>query len=321
MKKFGLLIGLLLFVFAKPVLASGVNFGVYPPITQIKASVPSVVESKITISNQSQTPQDLKIILRSFKASNENNGQVELLPSDSPPGGDSALFEKIEFLDNDNPVKKVHLEALESKSLNMKIVLDKSSVAGDYYFSVIFMAEGEAPDGTGSKLLSGIATNVLLAVGENIAPKVEIAGFTTPFFREKGPVALTLLISNKGKRFTRASGEVVITNMFGQNVGKLTLLPQNILANSNRYMKDKEQAKIKELSKALLDLKVKNEVIFWPETFLLGLYTAKATINLTDADTIRTSVTFIAIPVIWVSVFSIIILIALGITLKVMKKI
>ena len=109
--------------------------------------------------------------------------------------------------------------------------------------------------------------------------------------------------------------------MFGQNVGKLDLLPQNILANSNRYMKDKEQAKIKDLSKTLLDLKVKNEVIFWPETFLLGFYTAKATINLTDTDTIRTSVTFVAIPVIWVSVFSIIILVALGIALKVMKKI
>lgn len=324
MKK--LLLFTLLFLLASkvPTFASEASFEVYPPITEISAGIPSAVETKITISNQKETPQDLNIILRSFQGTSNNSGGIELLPEDTPPGADPLLFEKIEFFDGESPVRKFHLNSFETKSLKMKIRLDETSQTGDYYFSVIFMAEGQAPDkGSGSRVNLGIGTNVLLTIGKADSAKGEIKSFTTSFFKEKGPVAFTLLVSNSSRNFIKPKGEVIINNIFGQTVGKLELIPQNILAGTSRYMKDKKQIEPKEaLQKQLNSLKLKNEVVLWPETFLLGIYKAKVTLKMSEnGPTITADQTFLALPVLWVAGFSLVVLLILGIGLRVMKKI
>lgn len=300
------------------------SLGVFPPIIEVSALPPASIETQIKLTNKSELPQNIKIILKPFKSSPINNGQVEYLPDDSPPGPDPLLFEKIEFFDGDNPVKKIQLSPIEEKTIKMKIELDDSSQNGDYYFSAIFISEGESPDNTsGSKLTSGVATNILLTIGSTIPAKGTIDEFSTSFFKEKGPVALTLLVKNKSGNYIKPQGYITITNMFGHTVGRLELLPQNILAGSSRYLKAKNQIGSQDsLKNILTQQNTKNDFVIWPETFILGLYTAKATILLSESGpTITRSTTFVSLPLLWVSIFSIISLVGIGIALKVVKKV
>lgn len=319
-----LILGLMLFKSGSVQAEDKLSIGVFPPIIEISANTPAVIETQIKLTNNNESSQDIKIILKPFKASSTNNGQLEYLPDDAPAGPDPLLFEKIEIFEGNNPIRKIHLNPVEEKTITMKITLDETSQNGDYYFSLIFMSEGEAPDdGTGSKITSGIATNVLMTIGSPITAKGTIKAFTTSFFKEKGPVALTLLIENQSGNYIKPTGEITITNMFGQVVGRLELLPQNILAGSSRYFKDTHQVESSDqLDRLLPQMKLENDSVIWPETFILGLYTAKASVRLADGGpSIIKSTTFVSLPILWVGVFSLAALVVIGVALRVTKKI
>lgn len=74
--------------------------------------------------------------------------------------------------------------------------------------------------------------------------------------------------------------------MFGQTIGKVDLLPVNILKNSQRIIPDPKET-------SFTDPKAS-----WDEKFLLGFYTARVTIGLSEEGPIyNKTVSFLAIPI------------------------
>lgn len=281
--------------------AAGLSLGVSPPILQIEAMPPASVKAPVTIQNLGEETVDLKILLKPFTAGETENGEVSYIQDgQSLPGANPLIFENMQIFDGDHSVNSVSLAPTQSKTLTFHIGVPKDEPFSDYYFSITFLSQNITNNNTNfSEGQAGISTNVLLSVGPKGKAKGEIEEFSSPLFLEKGPVPFTLRVKNTGGHFFAPTGSILIKNVFGQTVGKVDLLPVNILAGSIRAIPDSLQA-----PNATLSANTKYKMLntryphaFWPEGFLLGPYTAALTMALSSEGPILTqTVNFVAIP-------------------------
>lgn len=313
---------LLIFVFtAKQAQAAGVSLGVFPPILQIQATPPTDVKSKIMIQNLGSDPVDLKIGLKPFTASDKENGEVTYLSDYSL--ADPFIFEKMQMLDGDTSIDSITLAPGQKKELTLEIALPRNEILGDYYFSIIFMsADTLTANSNTSGATAGVATNVLLSVGPKGPTQGEIEEFSAPLFKTRGPVPFTIRIRNTSDHFITTKGNIVIKNMFGQSVGKVDLLPVNILSQTVRSIPDSLQSPGANPPASLKSyfLNLKSPAAVWPETFLFGPYTATLTIALSDQGPLfRRTINFYAFPAETLFGILIIILIIMAIVIRVRK--
>jgi len=307
------------------------SLGINPPIIEIEATPPTHAQANITLYNLNSVPHDLRIELRSFKFSDKKNGEIEYLEGNAIQGPDALIFQKIVIFEEDqniygaqNAPKTFKIGPNEIKKLRLVVNIEDGAPIGDYYFSVIFISnDNNSIQSSGSTAPSGIATNVILSVGEKGEPNGEITSFKSPFFFDQGPVPFTLLLSNKSDHFVVPRGKIDIKNIFGKTVGEINILPQYILSNSSRFMLNTDQASPSSaLQDTLGKLKPKTNILVWNEKYLFGLYTAKVTVALSETGPILTSSSaFIAFPISYVVAFAFIVLIMAGIYLRVKKKI
>lgn len=238
--------------------ASALSLGIFPPILQITAMPPANIKAAIIVKNFGEETVDLDILFKPF-ADNQN----------------SSIFNQIQVFDDNNPLKSITLAPKQEKKLTLVIDIPKNEKESEYYFSIVFISKAIKNNNTNySQILGGVATNVLLSIGSKDGPQGEIREFSSVGFLQKGPVAFTVSLKNKGKHFITPRGDILIKNMFGQTVGNVDLLASNVLAGTVRSQKE-----------------------FWDESFILGPYTAILTISLSEKGPIlNQTVHFIGLP-------------------------
>lgn len=323
--KFKLILSLLFFllslVFVPGVQAQGVSLGVFPPIIQIQATPPTDVRTKIQIENLGQDSVDLKIGLKPFSASDKENGLVTYINDYAL--ADPFIFDKMQMLDGETSIDSLTLAPGQKKELTLEIALPQGEPLGDYYFSVIFISENQPLTNSNiSQATAGIASNVLLSIGPKGPTQGNIEEFSAPLLVTKGPLPFTVRVKNTGDHFITTKGNIVIKNVFGQTVGKVDLLPVNILSLSVRSIPDSLQsptanppASFKTYLSSLDSIKA-----VWPETFLFGPYTATLTIALSDQGPLfRRTINFYAFPLETLFAILVLILIIAVIVIRVRK--
>ena len=172
----------------------------------------------------------------------------------------------------------------QEKKLFIKIDVPENEKESDYYFSIQFISKPTVvkDDLNYSQILGGVATNVLLSVGSKEKTQGIIEEFSSPVFLQKGTVPFTLSVKNTGHHFITPKGNIIIKNVFGQIVGKVDLLPVNILAESTR---------------TIPSLYSNSNKAVWNENFILGLYRATLNIALSDQGPVfSNTVSFFALP-------------------------
>jgi len=312
-----------LFLTPRPVSAQSVDIGIYPPIIQIEAKPPATARANFFIQNNSDNPLDLDIVLKPFTSSDMENGQVSF--STDQNFADPDILQRVQILDAGSPVTAVYLGPKEKKDLSMQIEIPGNEPLSDYYFSVLFVSKtADFSNVNLSQVSAAIATNVLLSIGPKGPTEGFIQEFSTPFFVNNGPIPFTIRIKNTSSHFITAKGEILIKNIFGQTIGKVTLVPSNILANTSRRFTDDLQIPGKETDfekiKAVV-LTNKYPVAVWPEKYLFGLYTATLTVSLSDqGPTFSRQIHFFAFPLEALISLLIIIFIISFIILRIKKK-
>ena len=243
--KIYLLFAIFYLLYAPSSYATSIKLGVYPPIIQIEALPPAKVESTFTVYNLSGENIDLKISLKPFTASNQENGDVEFISNEQFLKDDPFIFQKIKIIDpevNKN-IDYLTLGPKQKKDLTLVVDIPKDQTLSDYYFSMVFTSINNlSSEANQSTSIGAIAINVLLSVGSKDIAKGNIEEFSTPSFVESGPVPFTIRVRNKGSHFITPRGEILIKNLFGQTVGRVDLLPVNILAQTIRSIPDFQQS-------------------------------------------------------------------------------
>jgi hypothetical protein len=295
-------------LFTPSAFAESISLGIYPPIIQIDAAPPAEVSSDIVIQNQGEESIILKIDIKPFKPKGTENGELSFLFDNDEFGADPQMIERIKVYDEDNEINSVTLSPKQEKKLNLKISIPKGQTPSDYYFSIIFISENTfSSDLNLSQAAAGVAINVLLSVGPKEKPKGEIIEYSAPFFLQKGPVPFKVRLRNESDFFITPKGAIIIKNMFGQTIGRIDLLPVNILAHSTRVIPSTEN--LKELTAN------------WNENFILGPYTATLIIALSEEGPLfKRDIYFIGFPIEVIIGIVIVIIIIVFITKRLRKK-
>ena len=318
---FGILILLVFLSIAKTnIQAQEQSLSIFPPVIEVQTTPPSSPTTPIIIQNNAENDLQLKIELIPFKTNNIT-GEIRLVPNDISKGFYPYYRDRIQFLVDGKKADTIILAPLESKQIELNINLAKGDPPGDYYYSIVFINQQEGPSGSSvSQMPAGIATNLLLSIGPKDQSSGSISQFKTSSFKTNGPVEFELKVHNSSKHLINPTGTIQIQNLFGQNVGAVKILPQYILAGSDRFMLDDNQSS-PEAQLASQQLNSTPKVI-WPEKFLLGWYEAKATILLEeDGRKYTQSLYFFAFPLYLFFPLVTILFIVLSIYLKVKKKI
>lgn len=314
----------LCFMFAPPAHAQSVDLGIYPPLFQIQTSPPANIKVPFSIQNFANAGIDLTISLKPFTAAPEENGTISFL-NDLNAYPDPSLLQRIQIFDNDNSIQTINLAPQQKKDLQLVIDIPKNEVKGEYYISLTFTSNSQNAAGNSSQATAGIASNILLSVGPLGETKGYIEDFSTLPFIFKGPVPFTVRLKNTSDHYITPKGDIVITNMFGQNVGKINLLPVNILSGTTRRIPDKLQSnpdsKDYQTVKSIVD-KNQYPVAVWPDKFLVGPYTATLTLALSDSGPLyKKSIFFFAFPLEYLLAILVIIMIIVFIAFRVKQKI
>lgn len=304
-----LLFGLIYYFFfqnVNTITAQSTSLRVTPSILELRAVAPTLIRAPLIIENLSDKPTRASIEFKKFKSAGTNDGQIEF----TTDGSD--FLKNVAIINANTPTTNLRLGPKQKKELILQIMLDENTSISDHYFSTIFTSIQDNIDinqtsqglHSYSKINLGIGMNVLLSIEKaatnDIAdsePEIIISEFDTPKFINKGPVYFTVKLQNKTSRYIKSKGHIYIENMFGQLIGKITLPHQNILSDSSRYIGSSDQSGL--------------IYVVWPESFVLGPYTARLEIENADNDIqISKTINFLAIPtkLIFTITFSIILL-------------
>jgi len=302
---------------ASSVFAQEINIGVYPPIFQANTTPPAQVSAPLDLYNLSDSPLSIDIIIKPFTAAASEDGETSY-SFDNPT--QSFIGRNVRILDEDKAVTSLDLTAKETRKLKLSINVPKDQSHSDYYFSIIFESKDQSAIGANiSRAVGGVATNVLLSVGPKGPTMGNIKEFSVPFFVQKGPVPFTLKVENQSDHYITPTGEILITNLFGQTIGKVDLLPVNILSGTIRAIPDLQSYKDSlSSSNSIFDMKT----AFWNEKFLLGPYSAKVTVSLSDSGPVfQRKIYFFAFPLLYLLGIIVVIVIIFIIWGKIRKKV
>lgn len=295
--------------------AADVSLGIYPPIIQVNTIPPADVQSPLSIINQGDSEINVRIELRPFVSSDQEDGQITYVTPKEANFADPLILDRVKIYDGDTPVDNFSLAPGQKKDLTLRISVPKDSPQTDYYFSIVFLSSPNNNQGvTSSQSLTGIASNVLLSVGQGQVSG-NIQEFSAPFLVEGAPVPFTVRIKNTSNHFITPRGEVVISNIFGQKVGKIDLLQTNVLAQSVRNIPSSEFI---DESKNLPD----QIAAYWTDNFALGPYKATLNIALSDQGPLFSqTIFFLALPYKLIAGLIISVLLLSYVILKVKSKV
>lgn len=280
---------------SSPAFAENLSLSINPSIFHIEALAPTDARAPFTISNHGDEEIDLKILIKPFRPSALENGQIEYQTGINPP-----IFKKITVIDGNFAVDSITLGPQQEKKLEIRVLVPEKEKDADYYFSVIFLSSPKPPKNTSkvdeknnfSTAQGGIATNVLLTIGANDQSQGLLEEFSAPFYIESGPVPFTVRVKNTGKHFISPKGVILIKNMYGQTIGRVDIPSTNILTGTTRSLIDIEQA-----ATNAAQTKSSSPKALWQEKFLLGFYRADLSISLSDKGPIYTrAINFVAFP-------------------------
>lgn len=273
--------------------AQAISLGINPPLITIEANPPATITTPITLENKADETVRLTIKLRPFTSAPSDDGKPRYLPLGTT---EKNFFRWIQLRDRNGAVTSITLSPLQKKTLDLHLAIPKDEPVRDHYFSVVFLGENSAKTkdqaDNQTTLIGGIATNVLVSIGAKGKTTAVLEEFSAPSFLKSGPVPFVIRLKNTSSHLIEPTGEIYIKNMFGQTIGKVSLLPVKLLSQTSRYIPDGRQSVLENKTNT-------SPAAIWDDQFLLGLYKAQINLSLSEnGPAITREVTFFAFPLI-----------------------
>lgn len=296
---------------------------VSPILTRIKIYT-STVSATIKVKNTASKDIDLRLQLQPIGPSSNKDGSFSF--TNALFGQDKAFLRKIIILDGEKEVKTTKVAPFEEKTFTLKLNLGDKFTPGDYYFSLLFirtdrqsMSNSNINQATSySKVTAGVASNFLVSVKPSQA-KLSNVKVSSPIFLTRGPLPVEVLVENPSNTLLTVTGNILITNMFGQTVGKIPLTNRYVLAKSERYV---TASRTSNISKGIEVLQDSSKTTYWNEKFLLGFYSVRAEVRDKETGQMKVAQTkLLAVPLFMIVILIVIAFILGGLYLRVKRKV
>lgn len=189
-------------------------------------------------------------------------------------GRASGVTSVIDWITINKPVSFV-LPQGASEDITFTITVPRNAEPGSHFGVMFFKAVAANQPKGALQVGTQVGTLVLVTVPGNHLEKGNIVGFSTPSFIQRGPVNFDIKFQNSGTVYFEPKGVITVKNIFGKIVALVPIQGDVVLPTGERDI-----------------------YITWPTQFLLGPYSAVATIYDGDGNILTTeSTTFFALPI------------------------
>jgi len=228
-----LILACIFFAYASSATAQSQSLSVTPPLFQLSVSPGNVWQSSVKVVNSNPYPITVYAEVVNFVATGET-GQGRFLPIEGDVSDKKTLAEWIEI------VKIPHTIAAEqSKDISFLIDVPDNAPPGGHYAAILISTQPTAGQGPASVQTVQSVTSLFFL---RIEGDIEEVGTVREFraldaFVGVPDVTLSLRFENKGNVHLQPKGDIIITNMWGTERGRIpvnyrsnfgNVLPQSI---------------------------------------------------------------------------------------------
>lgn len=199
-----------------------------PPTVSHSLNPSEQTESVIKVRNASNTPLSFSATVYDFIVE-DSNGAPHLLD----PGTLSNRFSARSWI-TAYP-QTFSLKPNDLQEVRYAIQPPSNARPGGHYAALLFSVKKETSiTNSRTAVESNIGSLVLITIAGPIREEARIITFSTPLFREYGPVNVFLSIQNTGDLHIKPAGEFVLSDMFGRVIQKQSLAQTNIFPEASR---------------------------------------------------------------------------------------
>lgn len=232
---------LFVFSFAIPAHAD-LGMTTNPQTIYISTRLPADISAPLSIKNTTSQEEQISYIVKPFSV--DNDGKVKYQPFVKEDSKN--IKDHIKLFDGDQEIKdSFALSPNERKKLDLRIQLTQQQSLSDYYFSILFITNNTSDIASNASFQQiGTAINVILSIGDKDT-KGSLEDFSAPLINDEGPISFNISVKNAGSHVFTSKGYILITNMFGQTIGKIDLPNDFVLAKATRTIPEAWKDKIK----------------------------------------------------------------------------
>ena len=244
-----------------------ISIGISPQLLDITANPGELQNTTFRLTNASEGTIALKTIPKNFLPRGEE-GSIDLTE-------DQTSFSLADWI----TVTPEQADIAPSKTQDFRVAINvpENAEPGSHFGSVVFQTIPPESDTSAALVSQEVAPIILVRIAGNTNESVEIEEFKTSksTYSNQSNVELFSRLKNTGSVHFKPAGQIVIKNMFGNEVTKLDLERKNVLPDSIRQITTN-----------------------WSlDGFKLGWYTAELTVVFGENDEIRTAKTnFVIFP-------------------------
>ncbi len=254
---------------ATTVAAQEVGLKVSPATEFVSVQAGGRVEHSIAITNSTEKTVSLQTTVVDFQPDNQT--------------GNPILSEGTEFTyfteeTQARLAQPITLFAGQTYSLTLEINPPQDASTQEFPLTVLFStAPEETFDvATGTAVRSMIGSNLVVLVSDGVNPSSRITGATIESRRlidSLQKLQFSILVENDSQSAAYASGSAVIKNIFEEEVARIQLLPDTVLAGSTRRARQANEEVEHNLDRFIYD-----------EPLLLGAYTISIELEQEDGE-------------------------------------
>ena len=249
------------------------DFVVGPGRAEVSLKPGETMAREITVTNRISEQRTFKLQIEDVSGTEDGSSALQVIEGERGP---YSIRDYVSF-----PEETFTLNLGERARIPVTITVPPDAEPGGYYGSVLVSTVQLGQDGTEvaqrNPIIARVGSHVFLTVEGDINRSGETTGLSTlpsRWWYESGPVNLAIAYENTGTIHVNPYGELIIANIFGEEVGRVELEPWFVLPQS-----------------------IRTREVAWDREFLFGRYTARATVNRGYDDILDTvDVTFWVLP-------------------------
>lgn len=219
-----------------------VGLTIIPPKIEMFANPGDTISESIRLTNNSNSPQTYSITVEDFRSTGEE-GQVVLEEVDLE------TYSLRSWIKPSAPA--IVVQPNEEVVYPFSISVPKNAEPGGHYASILFQIGGAENIPGVTSVRSRVGALILLRISGDVKEDAKIESFDAPQFSQKGPIDISLRVSNAGTTHIRPNGTIIVTNLIGKKVAEIPLAGLNVFPGAIRKMDTK-----------------------WDKENLFGIYTA-----------------------------------------------
>lgn len=210
--------------FSKPTFAASLSLGTAPTSEKLQLSPGQKYNGELVVWNLSEKAINYDIIVRGFRQIENQPGTAVILTEDQES---KSLYTATSWLTVSIP--KIELVPNKNEKIYYEINVPKDATKGEYSVMIAFISQNDAKlNGTGATTTLSAGMPILIKIGNEFVENAELLKFSTEkSFYEYPKLSFDTRIKNLGDTHITPVGEIVLTNIFDQEIARIPFNPNN----------------------------------------------------------------------------------------------